>query len=111
MAVLHMGKEKLSLTLVRCFFNLFGIALSWAVISMGVDIVANSFKVGLSREYLYFLDGYSLSRYQSTLVMTQEMYAFELLLSLLRITTQSFITSLMQISSRVFISRYVCSLK
>lgn len=93
---------------IRTFFILFGLSVSWAVVSMGVDILLAEYNTSVDTKYLYFLDGYSTAEYKKYLILAQELYLFELILSLLGITPQSFITSSMQIGSRVFISRYAC---
>ncbi|KAI5159751.1 very-long-chain (3R)-3-hydroxyacyl-CoA dehydratase [Nematocida ausubeli] len=102
-------KKAFSLYLVRVFFNLFGMAVSWLVISIGLDLLSESFNLCIPREYLFFLSGYSRKTYQNTLVIAQELYMFELLLSVFGITSQCFVTSAMQIGSRVFISRCACT--
>lgn len=93
---------------IRSFFILFGLAISWAVVSMGADVLLSKCNIQLDKRYFYFLDGYTTDSYKKYLVIAQELYSFELVLSLLGITPQSFVTSAMQIGSRVFISRCAC---
>ncbi|KAI5189222.1 very-long-chain (3R)-3-hydroxyacyl-CoA dehydratase [Nematocida minor] len=94
---------------VRSFFILFGLAISWSVVSMGLDLLSTTYGIKLDRDFLYFLQGYSTGSYKKYLINAQELYSFEPLLSLLGITRQSFITSVLQIASRIFISRCACS--
>ncbi|EIJ88365.1 very-long-chain (3R)-3-hydroxyacyl-CoA dehydratase [Nematocida parisii] len=97
------------LSSTRILFNIFGMTIAWSVISMGLDILCGKLNLSIPRDYLYFMNGYTASTYHKLLIITQEMYVFELILSVTGITSQSFITSLMQIGSRVFISRCACT--
>ncbi|OAG30869.1 very-long-chain (3R)-3-hydroxyacyl-CoA dehydratase [Nematocida sp. ERTm5] len=97
------------LSSTRILFNIFGMTIAWSVISMGLDILCGKLNLSIPRDYLYFMNGYTPRTYHKLLIITQEMYVFELILSVTGITSQSFITSLMQIGSRVFISRCACT--
>ncbi|KAI5170790.1 very-long-chain (3R)-3-hydroxyacyl-CoA dehydratase [Nematocida sp. LUAm3] len=78
--------------IIRRFFNVFGLLISLAPLNMGLD---------------YLLNGVM---YSLPIIGTiQGLYTFELFTSLLGLTDQSFLASLMQIGSRIFISKYMCS--
>lgn len=107
MRLIH--KESYSIMFLRVLCNLFGVTLSYFVISMGLNILSKSLHINIPSKYLYFLNGYSLKSYKESLTLSQELYFFEVLISALGLTKQSLLASALQISSRIFISRSICT--